>query len=126
MSCGDPKCSSTRRACWAVMAPSLSRRQFVDANVQQGLVLPSERGAFEVFGGAGGADREALGTQPGSGLQYLSRHLSQVLLRGWRYHEARWHREPGGGEAREVGRLRPELGSTEVRRLREGDYWWGG
>ena len=43
--------------------------------------------AFKVFGGAGGANCEALNAQPGSGLQYLGGYLAQVLLRGWRYHE---------------------------------------
>ena len=43
--------------------------QAFEAYVQEGLVLPGERGAFEVLGGAGGADREPLGAQRGRGLQ---------------------------------------------------------
>ena len=37
-----------------------------------------------------------------------------MSLRGGRHHEARRHREPGGGEAPQVGRLRPEK-ATESR-----------
>ena len=45
--------------------------QAFGSHVQKGLVLPGERGVFEVFGGAGGSDREPLGAQRGRGLQHL-------------------------------------------------------